>query len=106
MTSQHEAPCRVSPSHNFGITPFGIYCFQCRSPVGEIGMHISTDVIKKHMKRKHKSNVNQATNWLEIQSSLNDGLKQHFGNVRNYERWIIKKNIRTLNCSCGFLGIT
>ena len=102
MTSQYNAPRRVSPSHNFGITPFGIYCFECRSPVGEIGTHFSVDLIKKHMNRKHKCNGNAATNWLEIKSSLNEGMKQHFGNVRNYEGWIIKKNIPTYNCSCGF----
>ena len=80
MTSQYNAPRRISPSNNFGITPFGIYCFECRSPVGEIGTHFSVDLIKKHMNRKHKCNGNAATNWLEIKSSLNEGMKQHFGN--------------------------
>ena len=53
------SPIRVSSSHSFGITPFGIYCFKCNLPVGCYGADITKEMIRCHLKRKnHKEKDN------------------------------------------------
>ena len=48
-------PLRLSVKHTFGVTPFGGYCFECCSPVGNLFEYINRKNILSHMKKKkHK----------------------------------------------------
>lgn len=100
MDPKHIYPIGVNPKHPFGITPFGFYCFDCKVAVGNVGVPISNDVIKKHISRK-KHGICSSVSIGDIVRSLNDAMKSRFGNVRGYDLWIVKENMPMIKCSCG-----
>ena len=94
-------PQTISKTHNFGITPFGVYCLDCCVPIGnhENERHLK-ESIRKHCERnKHRfTNGNTAT---LIARELRKNIYVKFGHVRDYSAWITKRNIRRFGCTCG-----
>ena len=96
------SPVRVSSSHSFGVTPFGIYCFKCDLPVGCHGADFTKDTIRCHLKRKNHTEKDNLQP-IDILSSLKKEMKNQFGKLTNYDDWIKDKNVKQFQCSCGFL---
>ena len=94
-------PLRISKTHDFGITPFGVYCFDCCTPIGNCEDEFNLkEAIRKHCKRKKHEYINGNTPTL-IARELHRNIYVKFGHVRDYSRWITKRNIRHFSCTCG-----
>ena len=40
-----------------------------------------------------------------IEASLKEAVKHNYGNVSKFDNWIVKKNVKTYNCLCGYFSI-
>ena len=93
-------PIRIAQCNCYGISPFGVYCFECHTPIGTTGTCISPGLIRKHNKRKnHYKNIVQGPT--ETANLLIEAMDRHYGNIRNFDRWIMEKDIKLFCCSCG-----
>ncbi len=91
---------RVHENHNFGITPFGVFCFECKLPVGGAGVKINIEMIRRHNNRK-KHSIPDAMNLNDIVESLSNTQKNLFSNITDFSPWIAKNNILIRKCLCG-----
>ena len=53
MSVECTGPFEVNQHHNFGVTPFGIYCLECKSPIVKTWSSVTHDMIHMHIFRKH-----------------------------------------------------
>lgn len=95
-------PESFSDQHNYGLTPFGIYCLDCNTPIGNGEDEIDdlTNTIRTHEYRqghKHAEGITPLSIATEAKSTL--GIK--FGHLRDLSPWITKRNIKSFSCSCG-----
>ena len=95
-----KSPERISNLHNFGITPFGVYCLECCVPIGNVDNDIIYDALKTHIRRQ-KHNIPNGTTVVMLADSLKKAISDRFGHVRNYNSWITQTNIQTYQCTCG-----
>ena len=95
-------PFQPHPNLNFGITPFGIYCFECNLPIGNIGSSGIIGTFRKHINRK-KHHISSDQCISDLVSSLENAIKYRYGNIRNYDKWFEMKNTAVWRCSCGLI---
>ena len=95
-------PFQPYPNLNFGITPFGIYCFECNLPIGNIGSSGIIGTFRKHINRK-KHHISSDQCISDLVSSLENAIKYRYGNIRNYDKWFEMKNTAVWRCSCGLI---
>jgi len=101
MTSNEiMLPYRVDEGHNFCVTPFGVYCGECNTPIGIVGCNIIDGPIRKHIQRK-KHFIGDNLTVSKVIESLKQCMKYKYNNVRNFDSWILKKNESMILCSCG-----
>ena len=93
-------PERISTEHNFGVTPFGVYCLECNAPVGNVNEKKLDKSLRMHIKRKqHKIDGN--VSYVELAKKLKNSISTRFGQVENYDPWVKVNNIKSYRCSCG-----
>ena len=95
-----KSPERVSNQHNFGITPFGVYCLDCSVPIGKPNDENVYDALKMHIGRE-KHSVPNGTTVVMLADSLKRAIVDRFGHVQNYNSWLTQTNIQTYQCTCG-----
>ena len=96
-------PEKISNSHHYGITPFGVYCLECCSPVGNVNdFSRLKDSIRMHNKRE-KHMFRNGDTASSIANSLKDSIGVRYGHIREYSPWIRKKNMKSFICTCGEL---
>ena len=93
-------PLRLSVKHTFGVTPFGGYCFECCSPVGNLFEYINRKNILSHMKKK-KHKLPKDSDMEIALNDMNNAIKEKYGNVENYRPWIANWKKKTYRCVCG-----
>ena len=95
-----KSPERISNAHNFGVTPFGVYCFECGVPIGKgLGENVDSS-LRMHVGRKSHKLPND-TPISTISDSLMKAMSNRFGHVRNYILWVRETGIERYKCSCG-----
>ena len=94
-------PKRISHSHNFGITPFGVICLDCYSPVGKCNDYTNLmHSIRMHNKREgHR--YKDGDTAVSIANELKIAMARRYRHVKDYSPWIKKKNIKSWVCACG-----
>lgn len=95
-------PLKVSSQHNFGVSPFGVYCFECSLPVGNSDGEITVDALRMHIQRK-KCFISKELQIVNLVKALNKSIQHHYCNVRNFGPWISKAKSQRFKCSCGIL---
>ena len=94
-----KVPQRISDDHNFGITPFGVFCFECGVPIGKgLGENVEA-ALRVHVRRKHNNVPIDTTSF--ISDSLMKAISNQFCHTRNYDLWIREKGIERYKCTCG-----
>ena len=101
---QLHHPIGISGSNHFGITPFGVYCFACTSPVG--GMDRDPLKLEKslrsHILRNPSHDSVDNTKVKAICSEIVREMNGRFCDGRNYNRWIKDNNSFQYKCrNCG-----
>ena len=101
---QLHHPIGISGSNHFGITPFGVYCFACKSPVG--GMDRDPLKLEKslrsHILRNPSHDSVDNTKVKAICSEIVREMNGRFCDGRNYNRWIKDNNSFQYKCrNCG-----
>ena len=97
---QMQEPLRISEVHDFGVTPFGAFCFKCKSSVGKQDLSNLEKSIRTHVSRK-KHEIGNEKSLTMIVSDIEHAISVRFSNVRNYDRWIRRKSVLIYTCSCG-----
>lgn len=96
-------PIRISDEHDFGITPFGMYCFRCKSSVG--GMDTDQQITLKNIRNHQNRNPHvflESESMKAISSQIANEMTKRFGDVRNYNCWISNNNMTSYSCyECG-----
>ena len=93
-------PERVSGDHNLGITPFGVFCFECNTAVGKLDDKKLHKSIRMHITRK-KHAMKDDISYVDLASDLKRLISIRFGQVNDYKPWIDVKSIKSYLCSCG-----
>ena len=81
------------------VTPFGLYCNICQTPVGN-NVSFDANVIQKHSHRNHHKNVT-GKSFADIALLSKNIYNRNFGVVNDVESWICSDVIDTHSCSCG-----
>ena len=97
---EKSTPIRIPACGQYGISPFGAFCFTCNLPIGTIGAKITANSIRKHNERKGHDK-HEVLGHTQIAKLLEEAMERQYSNIRNYDAWIVKNNIRVFRCSCG-----
>ena len=95
-----RSPERISNLHNFGVTPFGIYCLDCRVPIGNINDTGIINSVKMHICRKNHE-VADGLSASSLIKALRKAIRDKFGTIDDYTPWIKDMNVNTYKCPCG-----
>ena len=101
MDSNSFYPLKIDHQCNLGVTPFGVFCFQCNSPVGTIPFTtVSRQLLRSHLKLKDH-NAPDDTSFYKLADSLNKAIQNNYSSVINYKPWIKSFSDHTIKCSCS-----
>ncbi len=92
-------PFRINNEDTFGVTPFGVYCFECNEPVGKAGRKVSSNTLQMHMRRRDHRLVPNVK-FVRLATILDNCIQSRYGSITDPSPWISEtKSIR--QCTCG-----
>ena len=94
-------PERICTTHNFGISPFGVYCLDCCVPISDVDNDNPLEnPLRMHIHRQ-KHTIADSISVASIAKSLEQSISDRFGHMQDFTPWIKKRNIITFKCTCG-----
>ena len=93
-------PMRIGDNHEFGVSPFGVFCFECNVAIGTAFEAVNSSAIRMHVKRR-KHTLNEDLTFRTLTNQLNCSIKDNYSKLRDFDRWISDDKLSRWKCSCG-----
>ncbi len=100
MNNELRQPLRVKEDLPFGVSRFGVFCFECDAPIGSNPGKINTNILYKHFK-KYKHPIPSEMRIADIVELLNNGFQTELEKCTNLDAWLIQQSKPSPECTCG-----
>lgn len=92
-------PVKVHPDSYYHVTPFGVYCSICQTPVGRAYTKITHKLLAKHaLRKKHKNSSN--VSYKKLSDLFNNYICNNFST--DHKQWLKTIQPQRIHaCTCG-----